>query len=157
MLLCDGCDAPWHTYCLSPPLEGVPDGDWFCPACTVDEAAADAAASMVDMHRGSPLLLRPQKKRKKTQQDEPLHALSTPMPSPTTSTQEAACWSPTPRSSDASPEQSPEQTSPRPHASPESIDLEETSPQQQLDPAVWVNHMFGYARGRIMELRNEHL
>ena len=33
MLLCDGCDAGWHTYCLTPPLGGVPEGAWFCPAC----------------------------------------------------------------------------------------------------------------------------
>ena len=34
LLLCDGCDAAaWHTFCLSPRLDAVPEGDWFCPAC----------------------------------------------------------------------------------------------------------------------------
>ena len=33
MLLCDNCDAGYHTFCLSPPLEDVPDGDWLCPDC----------------------------------------------------------------------------------------------------------------------------
>lgn len=33
MLLCDACDAGWHTFCLDPPLPGVPDGDWLCPPC----------------------------------------------------------------------------------------------------------------------------
>ncbi|XP_062502466.1 bromodomain adjacent to zinc finger domain protein 1A-like isoform X2 [Corticium candelabrum] len=33
MLLCDGCDRGHHTYCLHPPMEQVPDGDWFCADC----------------------------------------------------------------------------------------------------------------------------
>ncbi len=33
MLLCDSCDAPWHTFCLPEPLAEVPDGDWLCPDC----------------------------------------------------------------------------------------------------------------------------
>ena len=30
LLLCDGCETEVHTYCLTPPLEKVPTGDWFC-------------------------------------------------------------------------------------------------------------------------------
>ena len=30
LLLCEGCNAEYHTYCLSPPLRAVPAGDWFC-------------------------------------------------------------------------------------------------------------------------------
>lgn len=33
MLLCDGCDHGYHTYCLKPPLKDVPEGDWFCHDC----------------------------------------------------------------------------------------------------------------------------
>ena len=33
MLLCDHCDLGWHTYCLDPPLEDVPEGRWLCPDC----------------------------------------------------------------------------------------------------------------------------
>lgn len=33
MLLCDGCDHGYHTYCLRPPLLHIPDGDWFCYDC----------------------------------------------------------------------------------------------------------------------------
>ena len=33
MLLCDGCDHGYHTYCLRPPLSYVPEGDWFCYDC----------------------------------------------------------------------------------------------------------------------------
>jgi hypothetical protein len=34
MLLCDHCDAAYHTYCLNPPLTDIPDGNWICPDCT---------------------------------------------------------------------------------------------------------------------------
>ncbi|XP_010934762.1 lysine-specific demethylase JMJ17 [Elaeis guineensis] len=33
MLLCDRCDKGWHVYCLSPPLESVPAGNWYCLDC----------------------------------------------------------------------------------------------------------------------------
>lgn len=33
LLLCDGCDAPQHTFCCEPPLSEVPEGLWLCAAC----------------------------------------------------------------------------------------------------------------------------
>ncbi len=33
LLLCDGCDHGYHTYCLRPPLGTIPEGDWFCYNC----------------------------------------------------------------------------------------------------------------------------
>ena len=30
LLLCEGCNDEYHTYCLDPPLRSVPAGDWFC-------------------------------------------------------------------------------------------------------------------------------
>lgn len=32
-LLCSGCEAEYHMYCLEPPLEQLPadDEDFFCP------------------------------------------------------------------------------------------------------------------------------
>lgn len=33
LLLCDGCDDSYHTFCLIPPLQDVPKGDWRCPKC----------------------------------------------------------------------------------------------------------------------------
>ncbi|URE27973.1 JmjC domain, hydroxylase [Musa troglodytarum] len=33
MLLCDRCDKGWHLYCLSPPLEKIPSGNWYCLEC----------------------------------------------------------------------------------------------------------------------------
>ncbi|KAF8313245.1 hypothetical protein DL93DRAFT_1185349 [Clavulina sp. PMI_390] len=36
MLLCDGCDRGYHTYCLNPPIPSIPKGQWFCHACLFD-------------------------------------------------------------------------------------------------------------------------
>jgi len=33
MLACDGCDRGFHMFCLAPPLEEIPKGDWFCADC----------------------------------------------------------------------------------------------------------------------------
>ncbi|KAJ4788345.1 Histone-lysine N-methyltransferase [Rhynchospora pubera] len=34
LLLCDKCDAGYHTFCLRPILPRVPSGSWFCPSCS---------------------------------------------------------------------------------------------------------------------------
>lgn len=36
------CDHPYHLGCLNPPLQTIPEGEWFCPKCTdeVDSLAA---------------------------------------------------------------------------------------------------------------------
>jgi len=33
MLLCDYCDLAFHMYCLNPPLNAIPEEDWFCNEC----------------------------------------------------------------------------------------------------------------------------
>lgn len=43
MLLCDGCDDCFHTYCCRPPLDRVPDEDWYCEQCA--HAPCDQVAS----------------------------------------------------------------------------------------------------------------
>ena len=30
LLICELCNAEYHTYCLNPPLESVPEGDFYC-------------------------------------------------------------------------------------------------------------------------------
>ncbi|KAL7740654.1 hypothetical protein ACLKA6_000028 [Drosophila palustris] len=39
MLLCDGCDDSYHTFCLLPPLSSIPKGEWLCPRCVVEEVS----------------------------------------------------------------------------------------------------------------------
>src|SRR5271154_63383 len=31
LLLCDNCNDAYHTHCLD--IDGIPEGDWFCPNC----------------------------------------------------------------------------------------------------------------------------
>ncbi|KAE8375868.1 hypothetical protein BDV26DRAFT_267004 [Aspergillus bertholletiae] len=38
LLLCDGCDAPSHTYCLG--IDTVPSGPWYCSRCEAQRARA---------------------------------------------------------------------------------------------------------------------
>lgn len=33
ILLCDGCDDGYHTFCLVPALTSIPKGEWRCPKC----------------------------------------------------------------------------------------------------------------------------
>ncbi|KAK6339375.1 hypothetical protein TWF718_008795 [Orbilia javanica] len=35
LLLCDGCDHGYHTYCLDPPVKTIPERDWYCNRCLV--------------------------------------------------------------------------------------------------------------------------
>ncbi|KAI1334159.1 hypothetical protein F5Y15DRAFT_298276 [Xylariaceae sp. FL0016] len=44
LLLCDSCDAPYHTYCVG--LDSVPRGHWFCLECS--DTAAELLADEVD-------------------------------------------------------------------------------------------------------------
>ncbi|KAK9864489.1 hypothetical protein WJX84_007928, partial [Apatococcus fuscideae] len=40
ILLCDSCDGEYHLYCLEPPLSEAPPGNWYCPQCAQERAAA---------------------------------------------------------------------------------------------------------------------
>lgn len=39
MLLCDECDDGYHMFCLMPPLNSIPEGDWCCPKCVAEECS----------------------------------------------------------------------------------------------------------------------
>lgn len=36
LLLCDGCEDNYHTYCLLPALTDLPKGNWRCPKCVAE-------------------------------------------------------------------------------------------------------------------------
>ncbi|XP_071035935.1 bromodomain adjacent to zinc finger domain protein 2B isoform X6 [Parasteatoda tepidariorum] len=40
LLLCDGCDKGYHTYCFKPAMETIPEGDWYCFEC-LNKATGD--------------------------------------------------------------------------------------------------------------------
>ncbi|KAL1020992.1 hypothetical protein UPYG_G00007360 [Umbra pygmaea] len=44
LLLCDGCDDNYHTFCLLPPLTEPPKGNWRCPKCVAEECKRPAEA-----------------------------------------------------------------------------------------------------------------
>ncbi|XP_038113307.1 PHD and RING finger domain-containing protein 1-like isoform X1 [Culex quinquefasciatus] len=41
MLLCDACNLGFHMECLSPPLEIVPVGSWYCDCCFASASEED--------------------------------------------------------------------------------------------------------------------
>ena len=41
MMLCDSCNHGWHTYCLNPKLEAIPEGSWVCPRCQMHGITAE--------------------------------------------------------------------------------------------------------------------
>ncbi|KAK3313520.1 hypothetical protein B0H66DRAFT_536784 [Apodospora peruviana] len=49
LLLCDGCDTPYHTHCIG--LDEVPEGNWFCMECV------DAMGEDIANHEQSPMYL----------------------------------------------------------------------------------------------------
>jgi len=36
LLFCDDCDRSYHTYCLEPPLNEPPEGNWSCNLCLIE-------------------------------------------------------------------------------------------------------------------------
>ncbi|EFW99656.1 phd and ring finger domain protein [Grosmannia clavigera kw1407] len=62
LLLCDGCDTPYHTHCIG--LENVPQGAWFCMEC-IDllGQAIPGAATDGQLFAGAPRRLGPQRAR----------------------------------------------------------------------------------------------
>lgn len=51
LLLCDGCDDSYHTFCLIPPLHDVPKGDWRCPKCLAQVGIRQKTRGMRDAPR----------------------------------------------------------------------------------------------------------
>ncbi|KAJ1348376.1 choline dehydrogenase 3 [Parelaphostrongylus tenuis] len=37
LLCCDNCPSSFHAYCISPPLNELPENEWLCPRCTIPE------------------------------------------------------------------------------------------------------------------------
>merc|ERR1712223_2272443 len=46
-LFCEECEFSTHMYCLDPPLEEIPDDDWYCPLCKNDESEIVGKGQMV--------------------------------------------------------------------------------------------------------------
>ncbi|KAL8601347.1 hypothetical protein ACOMHN_054640 [Nucella lapillus] len=51
LLLCDGCDKGYHTYCFKPKMDNIPDGDWYCYEC-VSKVSGKSYCIVCGGHRG---------------------------------------------------------------------------------------------------------
>jgi hypothetical protein len=60
LLLCDGCGKSYHTTCLNPPLDYIPDGDWFCSLC---ENYNSDVSSVVEIEGCEGFVLEQQKRK----------------------------------------------------------------------------------------------
>lgn len=40
MLVCDGCNAEYHMYCLTPALSNIPENNWYCDSCCRRDASS---------------------------------------------------------------------------------------------------------------------
>lgn len=55
LLICELCPTAFHIYCLTPALDAVPEGEWYCGGCLAkrEAAAATGAAGREDNGRAS--------------------------------------------------------------------------------------------------------
>lgn len=53
MLLCDGCDRGYHTHCLVPRLDKVPENEWFCYECVSHNRPKTAAAEAFERRKAA--------------------------------------------------------------------------------------------------------
>ncbi|OQS07706.1 hypothetical protein THRCLA_00301, partial [Thraustotheca clavata] len=62
-IVCDGegCEKEFHTSCLEPPLVTIPQGPWYCPACSKGRSPSSQQASIPSFT--SPTLTTPQTKK----------------------------------------------------------------------------------------------
>ncbi|KAG5684984.1 hypothetical protein PVAND_014187 [Polypedilum vanderplanki] len=71
MLLCDGCDKGFHMDCLDPPLDQIPNNNWYCSACENNESDSSSDESEeVEEETANEIILREQPQIVRTRQSE---------------------------------------------------------------------------------------
>ena len=55
VLICEECTGEYHCACLDPPLESVPEGEWFCPGCARARECRDPTSRELTALRGTKL------------------------------------------------------------------------------------------------------
>ncbi|KAM5300205.1 E3 ubiquitin-protein ligase UHRF2 isoform 2-T2 [Ctenodactylus gundi] len=51
-LLCDECNMAYHIYCLNPPLDKIPEEEyWYCPGCKTDSSEVVKAGEKLKMSK----------------------------------------------------------------------------------------------------------
>ena len=74
MLVCDGCDELYHMHCLNPPLEEIPDGDWYCDACV---AYDDDISSTVELEGCNGFVIESRKRSVAEEEERGTHGFAT--------------------------------------------------------------------------------
>jgi len=70
MLLCDGCDKGYHMKCLTPPLQTLPEGDWFCSECEKTKNTKGKRKATILKGKGKEPKEKKQKRATKTSEEE---------------------------------------------------------------------------------------
>ena len=52
MILCDTCDRGYHIYCLTPPLQAIPKGDWSCASCLEPSPGSGGPSTVAAKYQG---------------------------------------------------------------------------------------------------------
>jgi hypothetical protein len=60
LLICDGCEAAVHTYCIG--LDEIPESDWFCDVCQVARSQA-SSPSPISRAASGPRAIRSRRRR----------------------------------------------------------------------------------------------
>ncbi|XP_042267255.1 PHD and RING finger domain-containing protein 1 isoform X2 [Thunnus maccoyii] len=76
LLLCDGCDAGYHTDCLTPPLDAVPVEEWFCPECQANNRHSRGSAEELSDTESLPSTARPATSRSQSRAAGPTRAIA---------------------------------------------------------------------------------
>ena len=45
LIMCSICDKTYHKHCLDPPLDQVPEGEWYCQECCTDPTGSGGATN----------------------------------------------------------------------------------------------------------------
>jgi len=56
LLMCDHCDAEYHTFCLVPAITEVPSGPWYCDRCDVIENVENMSHMSEEAYREKVIL-----------------------------------------------------------------------------------------------------
>ena len=80
MLMCDSCDRGYHMFCLEPPLEDLPEGEWNCPLCAsrVCGETADVDVETVDASSKLPSPVPTKEEDEEDEPEKPVDILSPP-------------------------------------------------------------------------------
>ena len=64
IILCDGCDAAYHLECMTPALDQVPEGEWYCVSCEEKRRKVETMDAEADERQRKAQEMREERNRK---------------------------------------------------------------------------------------------